>query len=222
MGRYSCARVAALREGSLRKSSRRTNAPRRARRNYCAAHSLQRPLQPSVSARPKYNSCKKLGTSRLPCGKPQPMLQLIVNPRRSRKRGQRCARSGHLKGRAFLVVAVYVASLVLVACGHCAPSFGFASIAQAEDSHHHDCDDHGHSGSAEDCPADSMAKGSVSARADVVEMSAAKSIAVLPTIQEWSKRDPLVTLPPERPPDSIPRAHSRYAQILARTGRMIV
>lgn len=133
------------------------------------------------------------------------------------------ARVVRLQDRAFLVVTVYVASLVLVAFGHCAPNFGFASVAaQAEQSHHRDGDDHDHSGSAEDCSADLVAKGCVSARAGGVDVPAAKSIAVPPSIQAWSKSDPLVTLTPERPPDTIPRAHSGYAQILARTGRLIV
>lgn len=128
-----------------------------------------------------------------------------------------------VKGRAFLVLVAYVASLVLVACGHCAPSFGLGfTVADAEQSHHHDDADHDHSGSAEECPADMVAKGCVPARLALVDVSSAKSVAVLPAIATWPKAEPLVALAPERPPDTAPRALSGYAQTFARTGRFIV
>lgn len=128
-----------------------------------------------------------------------------------------------MQGRAFLVVAVYVASLVLVAFGHCAPTFGLAPFVQAEHTHSHDSGDHHeHSGSAEDCAADVVAKGCFAGRVGVIDASSAKSVAVLPAIEVWRKTVPLVALTPERPPDTVPRARSGYAQTLARTGRLIV
>lgn len=139
-----------------------------------------------------------------------------------------------LQGRGFLVVAVYVASLVLVAFGHCAPTFGPALVAQAEHSHDaghsHDAEHshehdsgghHEHSESAEDCTADLVAKGCLSTRI-VAGAPSADSVAFLVTTEVWRKAVPLITLTPERPPDPVPRVRPGYAQILARTGRLIV
>ena len=133
--------------------------------------------------------------------------------------------SGIVQNGRVLVLAVYVTSLVLVAFGHCAPSFAFAlPVVEREQGHHHDGDSHDNDlgGSSEECSAELVAKGCVSSRNNVVELLSDSPVSVPLSIQVWSKSVPLATLPPERPPDIIPRAHSGYAQILARTGRMIV
>ncbi len=145
--------------------------------------------------------------------------------------GLRPTRALVLKGRAFLVIAVYVASLALVAFGHCAPTFGLVSVAQAEHhiDDHHDCQHHGHdgcdheqTGTGEDCAADLLAKGYPPPRADGIDVAPAKIFAVVLVVDLWRQLEPLVAITPERPPDIVPRTRSGYAQTFARTGRLIV